>query len=190
MVQIVMLYGYARAGKDTLADGLSIGSKNGMVRLSFASYLKAAVAEAVSCFVKVDYANETDKLQDRDLLVEFGRAVRRRNPLAFAQCLCQDMYNHDKWPEVFATRGGSYVITDARYFNEYQHVTQWAKEHGHPVVSVYVWREGNSYANIEERDSIREVLEHVKFDYLIDGEAYDADNVRQKGIDLAKTLNL
>lgn len=189
MVQIVMIYGYARAGKDTLADGLRIGSKNGMVRLSFASSLKAVVAKAVSHYVKVDYANDAEKMQDRDLLVEFGRAVRRRNPLAFAETLCEQMYFHDQMPEYFG-RGGSYVITDARYFNEYQYVTQWAKEHGHPVVSVYVWREGNSYANIEERDSIAEVLEHVKFDYLIDGEAYDADNVRQKGIDLAKTLNL
>lgn len=184
MAQIIMLYGYARAGKDTLADGIIEGAENEVWRCSFAKSLKFAVNIAVREFIDtVDYDVEADKLQDRDLLVEFGRAVRRRDPMAFAKRLCYWIGNPSAGRE-------HHVITDARYFNEYQFVAEWAKEHGYSLTTVYVWREGNTYANIEERDSIREVLEHVKFDYLIDGEAYDADNVRKKGIDLAKTLNL
>jgi hypothetical protein len=184
MAQIVMLYGYARAGKDTLADGIIQGAKNEVWRCSFAKSLKFAVNIAVREFIdNVDYDVEADKLQDRNLLVEFGKAVRRRDPMAFAKRLCYSIGNPSTGRE-------HHVITDARYFNEYQFVAEWAKSHGYALTTVFVWRDGNTYANIEERDSIDEVLRNIAFDYVIDGAAYDADNVRKEGIELAKTLNL
>jgi len=180
----VLICGYARAGKDTFAKGLMAGASKGIDRLAFADHLKEALRCATHDLgLDVNYGRTEDKLQDRDLLVEFGKAMRRRDKDIFIRPLVRDIINaaSDNW---------TWVITDWRYLNEYWGVKDACKLHGINLHTVHIVRHGWLAANEEERINLDEVLASVPMDETIFATSGDEESVLLAGIRTAKLWNL
>jgi len=178
----VLVCGYARAGKDTFAKGLIAGARKAE-RMAYADNLKNALNIAAQHLgVEVDYHREEDKLQDRDLLVEFGRAMRRRNKDVFANQLAYHL-------EANMT-ASTIVVTDWRYINEYHVAVKLCNEHGYKLHTVQIVRHGWLAANDEEGTSMQEVIEGVAFDENIYATSGDEEGVLLAGIRTAKLWNL
>lgn len=180
----VMICGFARAGKDTFARGLVAGASKGIDTLAFADHLKEALRVGASDVgIEVNYHRTEDKLQDRDLLVEFGKAMRRRDKDVFVRPLVRELINSaaDDW---------TWVITDWRYLNEYEGVKEACKVHGINLHVVHVVRHGWGAANEEEAINLSEVRDFVPMDETIYATSGDEEAVLLAGIRTAKLWNL
>jgi len=181
---VIMICGYARAGKDTFAKGLIAGASNGIDTLAFADHLKEALRCATHDLgLDVNYGRTEDKLQDRDLLVEFGKAMRRRDKDVFIRPLLTEMRNScaDNW---------AWVITDWRYLNEYDHIAMHCCNHGLTLHTVHIERHGWQAANEEERINLDEVVGRCPIDVSIQATSGDEESVLLAGIRTAKLWNL
>lgn len=178
---IVLLTGYARAGKDTFADGFEDAATVSIVeRTSFAFALKSALDLAVEQFFpNLSYFHEAAKIEDRALLVEFGRAMRRRDRDVFVAALCGAINKvADEHPLA------SFVVTDCRYLNEYRYVKEVMSDH-FKVVTVYIETSGVGPANEEEGLSIGEMFREVAFDHQFYFRPNDAQGIKQEGARIA-----
>lgn len=180
---IVLLTGYARAGKDTFADGFeaaNTGDGSRVNRMSFATSLKAALGYAVEPFFpNLSYFNEQAKIEDRALLVEFGRAMRRRDRDVFARSLV-DIIERGMEFGLYTNA----IVTDCRYLNEYRYIKEKLSYHFR-VVSVYIETTGVGPANEEEGLSIGEMFREVAFDHQFYFRQNDAEGIRQEGARIA-----
>jgi hypothetical protein len=127
----------------------------------------------------VNYGRTEDKLQDRDLLVEFGKAMRRRNKDVFIRPLLTELRNScsDNW---------TWVITDWRYLNEYDLVAMHCCSHGLTLLTVHIERHGWQAANEEERINLEEVVGRCPIDVSIQATSGDEESVLLAGIRTAK----
>ena len=180
---IILLTGYARAGKDTFADGFveaNSGSTDRVKRTSFANSLKTALGYAVEPFFpNLSYFNEQAKIEDRALLVEFGRAMRRRDRDVFARSLVDSVeasFNFNPLANV--------IVTDCRYLNEYRYIKA-SLSHHFRVVTVYIETTGVGAANEEEGLSIGEMFREVAFDHQFYFRQNDSEGIRQEGARIA-----
>lgn len=180
---IVLLTGYARAGKDTFADGFeaaNTGDGSRINRISFANSLKAALGYAVEPFFpNLSYFNEQAKIEDRALLVEFGRAMRRRDRDVFARSLV-DIIERGMTLGLYP----NIIVTDCRYLNEYRYIKEKLSHHFR-VVSIYIETSGVGPANEEEGLSIGEMFREVAFDHQFYFRQNDAQGIRQEGARIA-----
>ena len=179
----VLLFGYARAGKDTFAKGLIAGASKPIDTTSLAAPLKEALRIAAhDVGIDVNYGREEDKLQDRPLLVEFGRAMRRRDKDVFANAVVRNlgmmMDEH------------TYVITDGRYFNEFNVIKEACDTYGINLHTVLIVRNGWGPANDEESTSMHEVINGIAFDETVHATSGDEEAVLLAGIRTAKLWNL
>ena len=178
----VLICGYARAGKDTFARGLIAGARAAK-RMAYADNLKNALnIAALQLGITVDYHRDEDKAIDRDLLVEFGRSMRRRDVNVFANQLARDLEDNET--------ASTIVVPDWRYVNEYKVAATACKEHGYQLHTVQVVRHGWLAANEEESMSMQEVIENVSFDETIYATSGDEEAVLLAGIRTAKLWNL
>ena len=180
---IVLLTGYARAGKDTFADGFEEANTRDssyVKRMSFAFSLKHALGYAVEPFFpNLSYFNDEAKMEDRALLVEFGRAMRRRDRDVFVRSLVNVI-----GPMTETSPHSNIIITDCRYLNEYRYL-KMSLEHYFRVVSVYIETTGVGPANEEEGLSIGEMFREVAFDHQFYFRQNDAQGIRQEGARIA-----
>ena len=152
---VYLIGGFARAGKDTLAD--RIAALTGAAKVSFADDLKAATNRVFTSLgiESVDLKAEADKARFRDLLVAAGKAARSVDPDVFARHAGERArYN--------ILAGRSVVIPDWRYANELAVVHRLVSPAR--VVSVLIERTNNGPANDEEARTIRDILDHVTID--------------------------
>jgi hypothetical protein len=183
MPVIFLITGYARAGKDTLADGIiqaNSGCSSRVRRVAFADSLKDALDGAVQRFFpNLSYFDNAAKIEDRPLLVEFGRAMRRRNRDVFVQALIDDITVLDC----------HYIVTDCRYLNEARLMQRQVSENFR-VVTVLVETAGVGPANEEEGLSIGEMVREIGFDHVLRFQPNQAHAVEAEGRRLANLYGI
>ena len=87
---LVMIAGFSRAGKDTLANGLMEWSERRAYKVNFADPLKECANAMLSYLhLEGDFFNEEFKIKHRDFLVSTGKFARSLNQDVFAEHLAR-----------------------------------------------------------------------------------------------------
>lgn len=166
---VVAICGYARSGKDTLADAIFDMSEAShpeycVLVTKFADALKQAVQESLEDLpgVEVDaFTEDTDeKAKIRPLLVAYGEFARAKNKNVWVD---QVIENVTDWVEEAPTGLSLTLIPDMRYANEYDKLEAVCKKKGWTFVPVFIYREGTMAVNAEEHRSIKEMLDSDRF---------------------------
>ena len=83
---LVLIAGYARAGKDTLASGILEWSQRPAEHINFADALKEAANHYMDYLgLDGDFFKEDFKVDNRDFLVHAGKFARRMDRDVFAR---------------------------------------------------------------------------------------------------------
>lgn len=188
---LVLVSGYARAGKDTFADGMLDTAPEDIMKLSFATALKDGADEYLATIGINDsdspeyfsFHNQDFKNKHRDMLVSLGRFARNLDPNVFVRSLCSKaMICHS----IDLTSG--IVVPDCRYANEVTHARELLPEWR--IVTVRINTTGAGPANEEEERSIFLLDREVVPDYVYSFGANSVDSVLTAGRDLARELSL
>ena len=150
--RIILISGYARSGKDSLANALTKELAHlEPVRVKFADVLKASLSvslKRIGLDVDVFTEDNAAKQAIRPLLVEFGK---------FARSVDRDVFVRAAWKDIcdLLENGKSVVIVpDLRYVNEFNLISEWSESCGWVVTHLRIARMGNHAANDEELQSI------------------------------------
>jgi hypothetical protein len=165
---VVAIAGYARTGKDTIADAIFNLSENRnpeycVLITKFADALKQSVQEAleeVGLEVDAFTENTEEKAKIRPLLVAYGEYARSRNPNVWVDQVIENLID---WTKEAPTGLSLTLIPDMRYANEYDKLEAECKKHGWKFVPIYISRMGFGSANAEEARSINEMLDSDRF---------------------------
>ena len=165
---VVAIAGYARTGKDTIADAIFNLSENRnpeycVLITKFADALKQSVQEAleeVGLEVDAFTENTEEKAKIRPLLVAYGEYARSRNPNVWVDQVIENLVD---WTNEAPTGLSLTLIPDMRYANEYDKLEAECKRHGWKFVPIYISRMGFGPANAEEARSINEMLDSDRF---------------------------
>ena len=161
---LVLIAGFARAGKDTLASGILEWSKRPAVKLNFADALKEG-ADAFMQYLHIDrhgsFFDEQFKVQHRDFLVAAGKFARSLHKDIFAEHLanwapCQEAPDGEVAQTV--------VCSDLRYLNEIHVCQEILTPLGWRVRTVYLATAGVYHANDEEFYSMLDMKSNHRFD--------------------------
>lgn len=189
---LILITGYARSGKDTLAEGLVRGASGAfpILRRNYADSLKAAAntfLQEVGIFNEfVNFNNEAFKTKHRDILVALGAGARSVNASVFADILVEDCLafeadQRDGRPPVVIT-------SDWRYLNELYVARGRLEELGWRIVTVMVQTGGIEAANQEEGLSIGEIVRNIAPDYTYAFRPQSAYQIHVEGKQLAAKL--
>ena len=181
---LVLIAGFARAGKDTLASGILEWSRRPAVKLNFADALKEAGNEFLSYLhLSGDFFNEEFKVQHRDFLVSAGQFARSINKDVFAYHLA----NFAPCTEAPCGEVAQTVVcSDLRYLNEIHVCQEILTPLGWRVRTVYLATAGVYHANDEEFYSVLDMKSNHRFDQ----EFIFRPNARQDIINEGKRLAL
>ena len=165
---VVAIAGYARTGKDTIADAIFNLSENRnpeycVLITKFADALKQSVQEAleeVGLEVDAFTENTEEKARIRPLLVAYGEYARSRNPNVWVDQVIENLVD---WTNEAPTGLSLTLIPDMRYANEYDKLEAECKRRGWKFVPIYISRMGFGPANAEEARSINEMLDSDRF---------------------------
>ena len=163
-IPVVLVSGYARAGKNTFADGMVRKSRKfdgRLVETSFAAELKSAanayLDEIGLLTASSDFFEESFKNKYRAALVELGRMSRDIDKDIFAKKVADrvldmsDLYDRDT----------PFVVTDWRYLNEYRVLRDILEPRGFRVVTVRIDTAGILPSNDEELHSLAEIRRNM-----------------------------
>jgi len=181
---VIILSGYARAGKDTFARGLIKGASTSTRRLAFADQLKEAADEFMNHLglFQGSFMEEDFKTKHRDVLVTLGRFARSLDKDVFANALCQKALETDTF---------HIVVTDCRYANEVLVVkARLGGVEGYQVVHIRIETEGVGPANEEERRSFEEMNKDTPPDYIISFRDNAGEAIVEHGAKWANALKL
>ena len=168
---LVLISGYARAGKDTLGDGILEWSEKNSCKINFAEALKDSANVWLDCLgLKGDFHDEQFKTANRDILVTLGEFARSIDAGVFARELADQVlhsYDDDGIPHE------TVVCTDWRYLNELTTCQQFLIPMGWKIKTVYIETYGQKAANATELNSIGEIKDLINFDqeYYFQGES-------------------
>jgi hypothetical protein len=185
---LVLIAGYARAGKDTLASGILEWSQRPAEHINLADSLKEASNHFLD-YLGLDgsFFNEQFKCDNRDALVNFGKFARRLDQDVFARHFanwCPVMKHHDQpSPETV-------VCSDWRYINELRVCQDILWEKGWKVRTIYVATAGVGPANDEELDSIAEIRASHLFDQEYIFRPSSRNAIMTEGRNLARSWKL
>lgn len=156
--RIILISGYARSGKDTLANDIlwEFVNQNRQAAITkFANALKAALQLALNDVglghINVFTEDTREKELLRPLLVEFGKYCRAKDKNVFVNKTIEDV------DALLAQGKEAVMISDCRYLNEAHLVRQFGRAKGICVERVQIARVGTGPANEEEFQSIREL---------------------------------
>jgi len=196
MNNVILITGYARAGKDTLADGITLAARNPVVHLNFADVLKQACDSYMQSLsiggsgATNTFRNESFKVRHRDFLVAAGTFARTMDRDVFAlaftrQCQLVARCNNS------IGIGTNVVCSDWRYVNEVGIVTTILQSEGlWNVHKVIVRTTGVDAANEEEGKSIGQITREVSFDHDYTFLPDSRQRILNEGKDLARKLGL
>lgn len=185
---LVLIAGFARAGKDTLASGILEWSTRPSRKQNFADYLKDAGNDfLMSLNLPGDFHNEQFKCQHRDFLVAAGRLARSIDVDIFAKNLA-NFCPIQMTPDQLAPE--TVVCSDWRYSNELEVCQDVLLDLGWKVRTIYVSTAGIGPANPEELDSIAEIRERHSFDLELTFAPNSRNTIMQEGRYIAKTWRL
>jgi hypothetical protein len=161
---VVLVSGYARAGKNTFADGMLRKSRKfdgALVETSFAAELKSsanAYLEALDILTSSsDFFEESFKNRNRPVLVELGKMARGIDLDIFAKAVVRRILT----ASTLAPERVPYVVTDWRYLNEYRVLRELLEPHGFRVVTVRIDTAGILPSNDEELHSLAEIRRNM-----------------------------
>jgi len=185
---LVLICGFARAGKDTLASGILEWSTRPARKQNFADYLKDAANDyLMSLNLEGDFHNEPFKVQHRDFLVAAGRLARSIDKDIFAKHMANfcpmQMTPGEQAPETV-------VCSDWRYGNELVVCQEILHELGWKVRTIHVSTAGVGPANDEELDSILAIRERHCFDLELTFAPNSRNTIMQEGRYISKTWRL
>jgi hypothetical protein len=168
---IILISGYARSGKDTLANAIA----NQLTRqkrhphiIKFSDSLKGTVQGALDVLNvgdKFDAFTENDEAKKsiRPLLVAMGEFCRSLNPDVFVNYTIEEIkttLSGTEFPQFI-------IIPDCRYLNEDKCIRAYSKQHGDiEVIRIHIQRANMGAANPEEQRSI-EALNNSSLHYRI-----------------------
>ncbi len=185
---LVLVAGFARAGKDTLASGILEWSTRPSRKQNFADYLKDASNDfLMSLNLPGDFHQEAFKVQHRDFLVAAGRLARSIDVDIFAKNLA-NFCPIQMTPDQLAPE--TVVCSDWRYSNELEVCQDVLLDLGWKVRTIYVSTASIGPANPEELDSIAEIRERHSFDLELTFAPNSRNTIMQEGRYIAKTWRL
>lgn len=140
---IILLTGYATAGKDLFCSLLIKTCPERYKRVAFADPLKRRIAPFISTEFGVDIFSCTpaEKTLIRPLMVAYGCQKREQDPLCWVKLA-------DEAVAPLHCVGRVPVISDCRFLNEF---TYFKEKYGQDVILVNVCREGVIAPNDEEK---------------------------------------
>lgn len=163
---LIPICGFARAGKDSLADfifdHLEVAEPSySVITLKFADALKTDMEKALGAVgVKVDaFTEDTEKKKAlRPMLVAYGEYRRSLDPDVWVKKVLKEIgvWVNETLPDT-DSEGSVILIPDLRYLNEYEKLKAMADQHGWAFVPIYIERHGNLPANEQEAYSIAEM---------------------------------
>ena len=194
MSHIILISGFARSGKDTLAKALSFELQKreqcDTPVFKFADPLRRALKQALVS-IGLDYIDpwtedpETKALL-RPLMVEFGKYARSINKDVFVNATLKDIED---------ARENSYVplfpiIADLRYLNEIQRFRSWASNQRREttIVRAHIGRQGIEAANDEEARSFADLDCNDMPDARWTFGAGDFDGIQRWAADIAEKV--
>jgi len=150
---IILISGYARSGKDTLANALTERlAHREPVRVKFADPLKRAVQLVLNDLGlgHIDAFTEDEELKKilRPLMVEVGKCARTIDKDVFVKAAWRDI------SDLFQNGKSVVIVPDLRYSNEIERFKEWAQVCCWNVVHLRICRVGNEAANEEEMHSV------------------------------------
>ena len=169
---LIPISGFARAGKDSLADAIfdylaEDEPEYSAIILKFADALKRSLQTALDeAGVDIDvFTEDTDKKRAlRPLLVAYGEYCRSINPDVWVNKVIEEI---EEWTEeTVADADGEYsviLIPDLRYENEYLKLEALCAKKGWAFVPIYIERQFNLPANNSEAESIGLMAAHGYF---------------------------
>lgn len=185
---LILITGYARSGKDTLADGIMSACYRPSRKLSFAEELKHKCNQYLEMFgfykEKCDFFNEQFKTMHRDFLVSAGTLVRSIDRDYWANVVvskCLDIARLSQSPQTV-------IIPDWRYLNEYNAMTRYLPDWN--IITVRVTTSEVLPANDEELLSIAQILREEPFDKEFFFAPNCAEHIRHEGRVYAHQLEL
>lgn len=179
---LVLIAGFARAGKSTLANGLLEWSTRAAEHINFADALKEAANHYLD-YLQLDgnFFNEDFKVENRHFLVEAGKFARSLDRDVFARHFANwcPVMKHPEHPSPETV-----VCSDWRYVNELRVCQDILWEKGWKVRTIYVSTAGVGPANDEELDSLAE----IRASHLFDQEYIFKPNSRSQIMNEARIL--
>lgn len=198
---VILISGYARAGKDTLADAIVERVKRDQPfaathKRPFARALKEAADQYLDHLhlFGSSFHDEAFKNKHRAALVEMGRVARSVDLDVFARKTAEDIAE-DHAVDCIDTEGPFvYVIPDWRYLNEVKVIRETLNyiescEH-YRVVTVRVDTEGVLPANEEELQSLAEIRRSMHTDWEFAFSQGDRRSIDKAAHDLCFQLGL
>lgn len=163
---LIPICGFARAGKDSLADAIfdhleETEPSYSVITLKFADALKTDMEKALAAVgVKVDvFTEDTEKKKAlRPMLVAYGEYRRSIDPDVWVKKVLKEIgvWVNETLPDSDSD-GSVILVPDLRYLNEYEKLKAVAEKHGWAFVPIYIERHGNLPANEQEAYSIAEM---------------------------------
>jgi hypothetical protein len=185
---LVLICGYARAGKDTLGDGILEWSECNAEKINFADSLKDSANVFLDCLeLQGDFHDDRFKDTNRRFLVACGTFARALKPSVFADIMAQTVaqgYDDDGMPL------DTVICTDWRYLNELLVCQKVLIPLGWRIRTVYISTAGISAANSEEANSICEIRDIVRFDQEYHFDSDQRQKIMHEGRMLAKQWSL
>lgn len=169
---VIPIAGFARAGKDSLADSIyelleQDEPEYSCIVLKFADALKESLQIALDeAGVNIDVFTEdtAKKAALRPLLVAYGEYCRSQNQDVWVDKVIEHMNN---WSDITCKDSGSehsvILVPDMRYANEYEKLEALCVKRGWAFVPIYIERQGNLPANNAEAESIGLMAAHGYF---------------------------
>ena len=186
---LILICGYARAGKDTLGDGILDGAARPAVKVALAEPLKdsaeTAIREILGGVRFPGFSDQAFKTANRNLLVELGRTCRALHQDCFVELAIERANQYIK-------AGASVVITDVRYTNELQRFFDYAKFRGVHLHCLLIETAGVEAANEEERTNQAMLLIRAQ-DIWADRSRWQPDQaaaINQHGKELAQRFRI
>jgi len=185
---LVLICGYARAGKDTLGSGILEWSESTAEKINFADSLKDTANVFLDCLeLRGDFHNDDFKQENRQALVALGTFARALKPSVFADIMAQTVaqgYDDEGMPL------DTVICTDWRYLNELTVCQKVLIPLGWRIRTVYISTAGISAANSEEANSICEIRDIVRFDQEYHFDADQRHSIISEGRQLASRWSL
>ena len=169
---IIPIAGFARAGKDCLADAIfdhlaDDEPEYSAIVLKFADALKASLQVSLDeAGIKIDVFTEdtAKKAALRPLLVAYGEYCRSQNPEVWVNKVIEHINTWaDETVAGSESLGSAILIPDLRYCNEYEKLEALCVKRGWTFVPIYMERHGNLPANNAEAESIGLMAAHGYF---------------------------
>lgn len=185
---LILISGFARAGKGTLANGILEWSTRPAEHINFADSLKGAANYYLDCLdLEGDFFKDEFKTKHRQFLVSAGMFARSIDKDVFARSFANSVpsmkFTNRMAPETV-------VCSDWRYLNELHVCRSVLTELGWRIKTVHISTAGVGPANDEELDSIAEIRSEHAFDQEYVFRQSAVDQIMQEGRLIARSWRL